>query len=479
MIDFSQIEKYRENNRIEAKKAMGGLPKSIWETYSAFANTLGGIILLGVEEYPDKSLHVVNLPDPEQLVEEFWELVNEPRQASVNILSDQNVRIETVNGARIVVITVPRAQRMDRPVYVDGNPLTGTYLRDGEGDCRCTREEVQSMLRDASIQTVDMKLLVRMGLEVLDFETVHRYRASMWDCRPDHVWETLEDDEFLYKLGAVGKGADGQLHPTAGGLLMFGYEYEIVREFPNYFLDYREQMEKGTQLTYRLVSSSGDWSGNLYDFYVRVCDRLVRGIRMPSGRGCQENAPVHRALREALANSVINADYRGRQGLVIVKRPELITIANPGGFRIGIEAARNGGISDPRNAVLVKMFHLVNVGRRTGSGIPGIYAAWREQGWVMPSIKEQFKPDRITVSLSLGQPERKSHPMNGLPVKNLPYREAVLAYLTDHISVTSLELSEALHLRLPRVRSILRSMIAEGIVVAHGGGASRTYKLKA
>ena len=71
MIDLNKLGQHRENNRIEAKKALGGLPHSIWETYSAFANTLGGLILLGVEEYADKSLHAVNLPDPEKLVKEF------------------------------------------------------------------------------------------------------------------------------------------------------------------------------------------------------------------------------------------------------------------------------------------------------------------------------------------------------------------------------------------------------------------------
>ena len=71
MIDFDRIEEYSENNRIEAKRALGGLPRSIWETYSAFANSFGGILLLGVEELPDKTFRTVNLPAPEKLIAEF------------------------------------------------------------------------------------------------------------------------------------------------------------------------------------------------------------------------------------------------------------------------------------------------------------------------------------------------------------------------------------------------------------------------
>ena len=145
VFDVSKVEQYRENNRIEAKKALGGLPRSIWETYSAFANAQGGVILLGVEEYRDKSLHVVDLPDPEELIRQFWRLVNDPKKASVNLLSPNQVEVETVDGKQIIEITVPRAGRYDRPVYVDGDPVLGTYRRSGEGDYRCPEEEVRRM----------------------------------------------------------------------------------------------------------------------------------------------------------------------------------------------------------------------------------------------------------------------------------------------------------------------------------------------
>lgn len=151
MMEFTDVTSYRENNRLEAKTAAGGLPHSIWETYSAFANTLGGVILLGVEEREDHSLHTVSLPDVEELLEEFWEKLNNPHFASQNLLSPQDLRVQKVNGDYIGVITVPRASRAQRPVYVFGD-LYHTYRRSGEGDYRCTPDEIQAMRLDAQMQ---------------------------------------------------------------------------------------------------------------------------------------------------------------------------------------------------------------------------------------------------------------------------------------------------------------------------------------
>ena len=366
MIDLKNVESYRENNRIEAKTALGGLPHSIWETYSAFANTLGGVILLGVREEKDKTFHTVDLPDPERLQKEFWDAINNPNKASVNILSAKDVRIETVNGDRIIVINVPKADRTYKPVYVEGNPLN-TYRRNGEGDYKCTKEEYQAMVRDASIRSQDMLLLEEMGIDVFDPESVRGYRQRMRLSRPGHVWENLDDEDFLTRMGAAGIGEDGKKHPTTGGLLMFGHEYDITRIFPFYFLDYREEFDELTRWTDRVISSSGDWSGNVMDFYFRVYNKLQLDLKVPFElrNGVRvEDTPVHMALREALVNCIVNADYYGRQGVVVIKKKDRISFSNPGCFRIEVDAARGGGISDPRNSVILKLFNMIDIGER-------------------------------------------------------------------------------------------------------------------
>ena len=146
MLDFQNLQQYRENNRIEAKEALGGLPESIWETYSAFANTDGGVILLGVEELADKSLHALDILDPQWLIEDFWRMVNDPAVVSANVLTEADVQVHAVDGKRIIAITVPKAALPQRPVYIFADPYRGAYRRCGEGDYRIPKEEVRAML---------------------------------------------------------------------------------------------------------------------------------------------------------------------------------------------------------------------------------------------------------------------------------------------------------------------------------------------
>lgn len=74
--------------------------------------------------------------------------------------------------------------------------------------------------------------------------------------------------------------------------------------------------------------------------------------------------------------------------MVIKKYQKKIVIENPGNLRVSVEQAIQGGKSDPRNTTLIKMFNLINVGGRAGSGIPNIYDVWRSQGWEEPQLKE-------------------------------------------------------------------------------------------
>ena len=409
MFDIKRISEYRENNRFEGKKAEGGLPNSIWETYSAFANSYGGLILLGAIENKDGSFTVNGIANPDAMIKVFWDTINNRSKVSANILRDKNVYTDTLDGKTVIVIEVPRALRQDKPVYINGNLFAGTFRRNGEGDYHCTESEVKNMLRDAGDITQDHLVLEKVSLDALDKETVARYRMRFSNLKPKHVWTPLNDELFLQKIGAVKRGEeDGVLHPTIAGLLMFGRDTEICNEFPNYFLDYREPFgTTGTRWTDRVTSGTGDWSGNLYDFYFRIQDRLTADVKVPfvlkNGQDRIDETSMHEALREALANALIHSDYYERRGLVVEKKKDEIAILNPGALRIPKDEALAGGISDPRNRMLFSMFALIGIGERAGSGLANIKSVWADKKLPEPKLSEQFNPDRTILILPLAK----------------------------------------------------------------------------
>lgn len=97
-----------------------------------------------------------------------------------------------------------------------------------------------------------------------------------------YVWYKLNNEEYLERIGAeqISDG-DGRLHPTVAGLLMFGEEYKIRYDFSEYFLDYRKMFDPTIRWTDRLESSSGEWRGNLIDFFFQMEQKFLRYLKKP------------------------------------------------------------------------------------------------------------------------------------------------------------------------------------------------------
>ncbi|WP_208873070.1 AlbA family DNA-binding domain-containing protein, partial [Fretibacterium fastidiosum] len=165
--DIGKFEEYREGNRLEVKGAKGGLPRSLWETYSSMANGYGGLILLGVSEKKDGSFVTTGLDakDVEKLRRDLWSVLNDGKKVSVNLLVDEDVKDYKVGEDLVLSIRVPRAEREVRPVYINDDLFEGTFRRNGEGDYHCTRSEIKAMLRDQTEETFDMKVLENFEID--------------------------------------------------------------------------------------------------------------------------------------------------------------------------------------------------------------------------------------------------------------------------------------------------------------------------
>lgn len=399
---------YKENSLLEVKSARGGLPNSLWESYSAFANSEGGVIVLGVKENSkDGSLYVEGLEDVHKLLKDFWNMVNNRQKVSCNILTDSMAVPDKLEGKDVIVIRVPRAERTSRPVYVGSDPRTGTYRRNFEGDYHCSLEEVSLMIRDSALVTDDNKLLTDLDVSVFCPDTVKSYRNIFKLIRQNHLWNKEDDAMFLRRIGAVREDKNtGKFHPTVAGLLMFGYEYEITAVFPNYFLDYQENRTNGiyARWTDRITSQSGDWSGNVFDFILRVIPKLQADLKVPfmfRGNFRDEDTPLHKTVREATVNMLANADFYGRRGVVVQKDADGFKFANPGSMRVSLNEALQDSASDPRNGVIMKMLAMVEYGERAGSGLQGIFKTWQNVYHCTPKLEITTSGgiDRTTLTL--------------------------------------------------------------------------------
>lgn len=312
---ISKIFFPEENFEIEYKSGLKGFPKELWKTYSAFANTNTGFIIIGVKEHRNGFI-IEGLSDEqiENYKREFWNNCNNPNTVSRNLLTNNDVKVVTFNHKDLLVIRVPFASRTERPVFLTRNPFGNTYKRNHEGDYRCTDDEVKRMLADSASELKrDGLILEEFDLADLDPVSIRQFRQLFASSNSTHPWLALEDLDLLIKLGAYKiDRKTKQKGVTLAGLLMFGKDDSLREQdvIPNYFPDFRARLsiDKNIRWSDR-VYPDGTWECNLLQFFLRVWPKLIATLPKPFKLDEDtriDEAPTHIALREAFVNSLVH-----------------------------------------------------------------------------------------------------------------------------------------------------------------------------
>ncbi len=490
--DIKELLKFGERISLECKEAKNEIPKSVWETYSAFANTCGGIIILGVIENlrePDieKRFSFIDIKNPEIRIKEFWDTVNSNKVSS-NILLDENVGVCNVDGNNIIWIVVPQADYKHKPLYINDNLMKGSFKRNHEGDYYCTEEEVKAMLRDASDFGIDGSILEGYTLDDIDANTLKAYRIEYEHHNPEPVWNNVADKEFLRNLGAYSVDRISKKEGlTVAGLLMFGKGLSIRERFDNIRMDYLDNtnLSEGSRWSDRLTYD-GSWENNLYNFIKRILPKLVSDLKRPfklDGMIRVDDTSVHKAVREAAVNMIIHADYHSSGVLKVIKFDDGFLFSNPGNLKLPVQAIYEGGHSVARNPKIQNMFRMIGLGDNIGSGFPTILKAWGDEKWRHPDLYDDQELHQVDLRLwmvSLMPAECTEFLNNhyGMVYQHLKSEEQIVlatAYLEDKVSNSRLQ--SVLGLHSTEVGKILYNLVDMKLLQSEKRGRWTTYHI--
>ncbi|EBT8305253.1 putative DNA binding domain-containing protein [Salmonella enterica] len=404
--DLLDLQTLSESVELEFKLAQGAdgkgkLPEDFWRTYSAMANTRGGYVVLGVREKKGNFI-VEGIGDIATVMKQLFDIANNKKKVNVNLLTDQSVQVINLDNKMVIVIEIPIARREQKPVYLNNQPMTETYIRRHEGDCHCSEEQIKRMLAEQVEDSRDDRILAGFDFSDIDQDSLRAYRNLFAVAKPQHPWLELDIIDLFRNIGGWRKNRQsGEEGITLAGILMFGTWNAIQDAVPNYFVDYRERDD--TQPDSRWIDRiypDGSWSGNIFDFYRRTYRKLISDLKVPfelqDGIRLDETK-VHEAIREALVNTLVHADYTGRSSILVVRRPDLFGFRNPGLMRIPPEIAVKGGESDCRNRRMHQMFLMIGAGERAGSGVPKIMSGWKWANWRTPKLYEKTEPSEQTL----------------------------------------------------------------------------------
>ena len=481
-----------ENFEVEYKSASLGFPRDFWKSYSAFANTATGIIVLGVKEKKEEFI-IEGLTDEQisRYQKQFWDECNNPNTVNINLLSNTDIHVVEVKDKNLLTFRIPFATRTERPVYLTRNPFGNTYKRNHEGDYRCTDDEVKRMLADSSAELKrDGVILENFTIEDFDSKTVRQFRQLFISSKPDHPWHAIDDMELFKKIGAFRiDRKTKQEGITLAGLLMFGKSESIKDQdqLPDFFPDFRERLSTEPKIRWTdRIYPDGTWENNLLQFYLKVWPKLSSTLPKPFQLDKDQRVdetPTHVALREAFVNALVHTDYSLSGNIVIELDTEKFVFSNPGTLLLSIHQYYAGGISECRNPSLQQMFMLIGRAEKAGSGVDKIMTGWQESHWRRPFLEIESQPDRVKLTLPMFSviPDVVLNNLNAIydDVSNLsPDELTVLSFCQIEGSISNQRLQYVLNIHSSDITTLLKKLCDLEYLESDNNGRWTTYKLK-
>ena len=495
MQELKQLIYKGEKVDVECKKAESNVPKSVYESYSAFANTKGGYIILGVDENkkkikPEERFIIQGVENPFRQLEDFWNTINSDK-VNINILKDEDVFLVTEGVITLIVVHVPRADFQTRPVYIGINPFTGAFKRNHEGDYHCTNAEIRAMFRDQNAEGADDMVIEHYTMDDVDADTLRAYRMRFQNENREHIWNTYDDKRFLEMLGGYrkdrNKGIEGL---TLAGLVMFGNGLAVRDVFDNIFMDYRDESHKTNEIRWNdRITYDGTWENNVFNFLGKILPKLTTELPKPfklAGYVREDDTPLHRAVRESCVNMIIHADYMLEGTLKVIKTAEGFEITNPGVLKIPKEQIFRGGNSKARNPRMQSMLRMAGYGDNVGSGFPTILSAWKEQGWEMPELIEDTVLNQVTLILRMKREKPAKKTVEKKPAKRTGEKKPAKKTLENQMLILdsmqygmwykASDFEGVVSVKESRIKELLKDLTEQGKIESMGNTKGKKYQ---
>jgi ATP-dependent DNA helicase RecG len=377
-----------EWNDFECKHAQRGVPEDAWRTVSAFANTSGGWLVLGVSERGGK-LEISGVDEPDRVQNDFLSVLRGGQK--LNRVIAVEAQHFDIDGKHVFAFHVPELPRSEKPVYLKGDPRQ-SYVRRGAGDEQCIPGELERFLRDAAQIRYDGAVLADIPADrCFDKSTVNWYQEQFFRRNPEHG-EITDPVEFLLNWNFAVE-QDESILPTRAGVLLFGVDRYVRQILPRPVLDYQ-----------RIDTAFDHWSAqerwhdrcvfeeNIFKTWQGLVTRYMRIAEHPftldpATLRRNDDPPDYVAFREAAINLLIHQDYGDHGRKASIKLFTDCTVFwNPGDAFATTAELLDPTEKEVRNPSIVKAFRRIGLSDQAGTGIRAIFRNWHELGCVPPQL---------------------------------------------------------------------------------------------